>query len=226
MVTIGNERGFNALLAKGVHQALKQRIDERAPKSVLDIGAHSGEALCLLYHRFPSFTHLEGWETDSEERVLAALRKADAVRSPNARYRTLYERYCMHATNYLPSGRRPLNTELEYKKVIRLRHGVDVTHTRPLLPDYDLLVLNNALHRLPADELLPLRNTLEKVHRPDTLVYLHHKERPADGYTPSNSDALVREHFEHLATAWHLSQIPGIVDHEGRHTTYTNLIVG
>ena len=88
----GTERGFTALLAKGVHPTLRAVIDARRPKSVLDIGAYSGEGLCLLHHWFPCLEHLEGWVTMSEARLMAAMRKEDAIRFPHARDRTLYER--------------------------------------------------------------------------------------------------------------------------------------
>lgn len=223
MLRIGQERHFNALLATKVDPLLLDRIRQRAPTSVIDVGAFSGEALCLLHHWVPSLTHMEGWESSLAEKVLATLRKTDHLRMPEVRYRTLYERYCLHVNEMGLPGWTRIATESEYKKIINVRYGTDPATTRPFLRAYDMIIMSNVLHTFDADTLVELIYKMEGLHRPGTLTYLHTKERPVEGFGRGNSTELVTRICERLAQLWSLRATMGPDDYEGKHMTYSDL---
>jgi SAM-dependent methyltransferase len=222
-VHIGQERHFNALLSKKVDPELLDRVRKEVPRSVLDVGAFSGEALCLLHHWFPSFTHLEGWETSRAEKVLAMVRNTDRVRMPHAQYRSLYERYCLHVNEMGLPGWKRIATEDDYKRIIKLRYETDPASARPFIDSYDLIIMSNVLHTFDTDTLDKLIHKLEGVHPAGSLAYVHTKSRPLEGFMPGNSSERVTKVCERLAERWSLRSVIGLNDHEGQHVTYTNL---
>lgn len=223
MVQIGQERHFNALLSSKADPLLLARLSDRAPESVLDLGAFSGEALCLLRHWCPSLNHLEGWETSKEEKVLAMLRQADRLRMPNARYRSIYERYCMHVNEMgLPNWKR-IATEDEYRKTINVRYETRPELAKPFKEWYDMLIISNVLHTFDPATLDTVLEKLNGLVRSDSLIYIHTKARPQEGFAQGTSDDTITRICERLAQQWQLRTVAGPLDHEGQHMTYTNL---
>jgi hypothetical protein len=223
MAQLGEERQFSGLLTGVLSPRLRDSIYACAPVSVLDVGSFSGETLCMMHHWFPFITHLEGWEAVSAEKVLAALRKADSVRWPHARYRTLYERYCMHVNELGKPGWTRIANEPEYKKIINVRFETDPSTTRPLLRSYDMLIISNVLHTLSHTSLDVLIDKLEGLKHPGTLTYIHVKSRPAEGFMPGMTHQRIMRACDALAAQWDLRAIIGPLDHEGQHTTFTDL---
>lgn len=221
-VDLGQETSFNSLLAYGNNPFIQASLDRVQPKSVLDIGTYSGEALYLLYHSCDSTQHLEGLERDDESTVLASLKSNDIDHNPDLRYGSLFERY-LCATKSMVSDRSQIVDPNVFANTIKTRYETDILSSNSLLLNYDLIILSNIIHYMTPEEAKIVFEKVNRLRHDETLIYIHIRALPNFDFGQADCFKDLLALCDAAASEWRLDRFESRHSNDNRHFTFTNL---
>ena len=218
-VQLGAELNFRQLVTGAISDRVYSRIVGAKVQSVLEIGFGYNPALTYLYYAF-GIPHLEGVESESEEKVMGYYWSAleDREKSPAAK--SVYElASTVRITETDVRGK--LESPAAFKTAIKLKFKNDFLSCTLDKAQYDMVILSNVLHYRSVEGCIAMLTRVQSILRPGGILYVRIKAGWPKNPKLSGID-LIRI-CDAAKEKFNLVKYIGVSDHEGQAVTYTNI---
>ena len=162
-LALGNEPRFAHLINGDGQNSVKDRILRTRRAAVLDLGCAEATDLFLLYHTF-GILHLEGVDSDSEERIVALKNKHHKT-AYSSRYELLTDKWKPDESDVI----RARLTREQYSQFFKITQA-QVQHYAFMEDSYDVIIACHLLHYLSRQEAASLVQRI-LTHVSSTGVY-------------------------------------------------------